>query len=1073
MFWVSFNGSLSKLLQTFSFCLFLLFILTATNSFAGDGDSFKKKESFKQERAGFSDQTKKTLTGVVNDSSGESLPGVTVVVKGTTIGTITNFEGKFSVEVPSDAETLVFSFVGFKPQELPIGEQTVFNITLEEETVGLEEVVVVGYGTQKKESVVGAITQTTGEDLIERAAGIANVEEALQGNLPGVTTIQGSGIPGQSDMEIYIRGQSSWNGTGSPLILVDGVKRSMTDIDMNDIEKLSVLKDASATAVFGVEGANGVILITTKRGKTGKAQLSLSANTTIKMVSKLPEKLDSYDAIMQANSAILRELALEPASWGDYTPMAILDKYRNPSSEEESYIYPNVDWEDELLKDFAQDFRINLSVRGGGNTAKYFGSLAYQTVNDIFDGKKYDNGKGYLGEYKYQRFNYRSNIDFNITGTTELSVNLSGYLGIRESPSNLNTVVNGIYEIAPDLYTPVYPDGLYGQYIDDGFGITNSVVSLTNTGYDTYTNFQVNSDFILKQKLDFITKGLSFQGRFSLDNNMTSKQSLKDSGADGTENLVYRIYDGDQEIFLSPNGVNDFDFVVFPWTVGASEVQDGTRSRRMVYDLSFNYTRTFDEKHNVTALALFRRQENATGSVFPTFREDWVGRITYNYDSRYFLDINGAYNGSEKFGPGFRFDLFPSVAGGWTMSNEAFMSDVEWLDKLKFRGSYGLVGDDNFSGRWKYITQWESGGSAWLVPSVYDGSGDKSPYIFYTEASVGNPNLQWETATKYNIGTELSILNSLFTAEFDYFAENRDDILIPGTARSVVDWFGIAPPDFNAGKVEVRGYELVLGANYTFNNGLTLLGDFNFTQAKDEVIERDDPELSPFYQKNEGYPIGQSRSAIPSDILTNWDDIYMSTPTITNQGERRVGYYDLVDFNGDGVYDSAYDNAPFGYPTRPQRNWAASVGARYKGLSLSVQFYGTQNTMKTYGNRTFNNQTNLIFTQDLDYWTVDTPNNTDTQPAWRAEGATNPRDNWYDASVTRLKTVSLSYDIPKKTCEKLGVSSLTVFVNGNNLLLWTDLPDDREVNGNVTADSDFRGDYPTLKRFNLGFNLNF
>ncbi len=1017
------------------------------------------------------------ISGVVTDESGMPLPGVTILQKGTTRGASTDFEGNYSIDLTEGENILVFSYLGFKTVEIAINGRTTVNATLVGDVESLDEVVLVGYGTQKKESVVGAITQIKGAALMERAAGIANVEEALQGNLPGVTAIQGSGIPGQSDMQIFIRGQSSWNGSGGPLILVDGVKRSMTDIDMNDIEKLSVLKDASATAVFGVEGANGVILITTKRGQVGKAQLSLAVNSTVKFVSKLPEKLDSYDAIMQANSSILRELPISPIGWGDFQPMSIVDKYRNPSSEEESYLYPNINYEDELLKDFAQDYRVNLSVRGGNKSAKYFGSLAFQTVNDIFDGGKYDSGKGYLGEYKYERFNYRSNIDFDITNTTELSVNLSGYLGTRESPSNLNVVANGLYEIAPNLYTPVYPDGLYGQYKDDGYGITNPIVSLTNTGYDTYTNFQVNTDFILKQKLDFIAKGLSAQARFSLDNNMTSLQSLNDNGADGVENLIYRVYDGDTETFLSPNGVNDFGFVIRPWTVGPSQIIDGNsgtasqrRDRSMVYDFSMNYNQTFGDKHNVTGLFLFRRQERARGSVFPTFREDWVARATYDYDNRYFLDINGAYNGSEKFGPGFRFELFPSAAAGWTVTNESFMEEVDWLNKLKFRGSYGLIGDDNFSGRWRYISTWSNGGSAYLVPSNYGGT---SPYIFYREAQVGNPNLQWETAIKYNIGAEIGLFNNMVTAEVDYFAENRDNILVTGSSRAVPDWFGAIPPDFNKGQVEVRGFEVVLGANHTFENGLNLFGNFNYTQAKDEVIVRDDPVFQPFYQKDAGFPIGQSNTAIPVGIMTSWDDVYMSTPQVTNQNLTRVGYYDVVDFDGDGIYNSSFDNAPFGYPVRPQRNWSATLGGRYKGFSVSAQLYGTQNANRSFGNRTFTNQTHLIFSQDTNYWTVDTPNNTDTQPAWRAQGATNPRDNWYDASLTRLKAVSISYDIPEKTCEKLGVKSLQFFVNGNNLILWTDLPDDREFNGTVTADSSFRGDYPTLKRFNFGFNMNF
>lgn len=1006
------------------------------------------------------------VSGVVTDEGGTPMPGVSVLQKGTTKGTSTDFDGNYAFDLTLGEQTLQFSLLGFKTQEIQINGQTSINVTLVEDVENLDEVVVVGYGVQKKESVVAAITQVNGEDLMQRTAGIANVEEALQGNLPGVTAIQGSGVPGVDNMRIFIRGRSSWNGNGDPLVLVDGVKRSMSDIDMNDIEKISVLKDASATAVFGVEGANGVILITTKRGQVGKAQLSLSFNSTLKAVSQLPEKLDSYDGLLEANSAILRGLAQSPNTWNNFTPLAIIDKYRNPSSIEESYIYPNIDWQDELLKDFAQDYRVNLSVRGGNKTAKYFGSMAYQTVSDIFDGGRYDNGRGYLGEYRYDRFNFRSNIDFNITNTTELSVNLAGFLGVRESPGSLANVTNGLYLIAPSLYPPAYPDGLYGNPFSYFNVYVNPVVTLSALGYDTFRNFQVNTDFLLKQKLDFITEGLSFQGRFSLDNNHRSSQGLNDGG------VVYRVYDGDVEDILSPDTDTRFDFVQEPWTLGNSAVQNSQRSRRLVYDFSLNYNRSFAEKHNLSALFLVRRQESATGSAFPRYREDWVGRVTYNYDSRYFLDINGAYNGSEKFGPGFRFELFPSLAAGWTVSNEAFMESADWLDNLKFRGSYGIVGDDNFSGRWKYVSQWESGASAFLVPSAYQGSSARSPYTFYRELVVGNPYLQWESAAKYNIGAEFSVFNGLITAELDYFVEDRDNIVVVGNQiQTLPDFFGATPPDINTGIVEIRGYEIVLGSNYTFDNGLNLFGDFNFTQAIDKVIRRDDPFLEPAYLNDAGFNIGQRRTAIPAGILTSWDDVYMSTPQNQNQDLTRVGYYDVVDFDGDGVYNNNFDNAPFGYPEQPQRTWSATLGARYKGFSVSAQLYGTQNASRLFSNSTFSNSTPLIFAQDLDYWTVDTPNNTDTQPSFGVPGATNPRDNWLDGSLTRLRAVSLSYDIPKETCEKLGLKKLQVFVNGNNLFLWSDMPDDREFNTSGTAQS--RGDYPTLKRFNIGFNMNF
>ncbi len=1010
-----------------------------------------------------------TIKGTVSDKDGNLLPGVSVLQKGTTNGVGTDFDGNFSINLTLGQKILVFSYLGFETLEVPIINKKNINIILNESSETLNEIIIVGYGTQKKESVVGAISQIKGEDLMERTSGIANMEEALQGNLPGVTAIQGSGVPGENNMRIFVRGRSSWNGDGGPLILVDGIKRSMTDIDMNDVENISVLKDASATAVFGVEGANGVIIITTKRGKIGKAQLSLSVNSTIKMVSQLPEKLDSYNGLLEANSAILRGMAQSPNTWNNYIPLPIVNRYLNPSSLEQSYIYPNVNWEDELLKDFAQDYRINLSVRGGNKKAKYFGSLAYQTVNDIFDGGKYDNGRGYLGEYRYDRFNFRSNIDFTITNTTEFSVSLGGFTGIRESPSGLGNVTNGLYLIAPTLYPPVYPDGIYGNPFSYFNVYVNPVESLQAKGYDTFRTFQINTDFILKQKLDFITEGLSFKGRFSLDNTQRSRQDLNDGG------VIYRVYDGDQEILLTPDVTTRFGYVQDPWNLETSEVEEGQRSRRMVYDFSLNYNRTFADKHNLTALFLVRRQESASGSggvnAFPRYREDWVGRVTYNYDSRYFIDINGAYNGSEQYGPGYRFDLFPSIALGWTITNESFMEKSEnWLNNLKIRGSYGLVGDDNFptaGGRWRWLTQWESGSSAYLVPSAYGGT---SPYNFYREAIVGNPDLQWEEAIKYNIGAEFSLFDGLISGEVDYFAEDRDKIVVLNN-RTQADLGGSTAPPANIGVTEVRGYEIVLSSSYTFDNGLNLFGDFNFTEAIDKTIVRDDPFFTPEYLKQAGYTIGQGRSAIPAGILTSWDDVYMSTPQNQNQNFTRVGYYDVVDFDGDGVYDNNFDNAPFGYPEQPQRTWSATLGARYKGFSISAQLYGTQNASRLFSNQTFSNSTPLIFAQDLDYWTVDTPNNTDTQPSFGVAGATNPRDNWLDASITRLRAVSLMYDIPKSTAKKLGFQKLQVFINGNNLFLWSDMPDDREFNTSGTARS--RGDYPTLKRFNIGFNMNF
>ncbi|WP_164975209.1 TonB-dependent receptor [Lutibacter sp. HS1-25] len=1012
------------------------------------------------------------ISGVVKDAGGMPLPGVSVVQKGTSRGASTDFDGNYVIELTSGEKTLVFSYLGFKTAQIAVGGKTTVNVTLEGDVESLQEVVLVGYGTQKKESVVGAITQVKGDDLQAVNGGITNVEEALQGNLPGVVAINGSGVPGRNDMQIFIRGQASWNGSGQPLILVDGAPRSIDNIDFNDIENLSVLKDASATAVFGVQGANGVILITTKRGQKGKAQLSLQANTTTKFVSKLPEKLGVFDAIMEANSSIMRELPYNESSWNKIRPIAIADRYLNPANEAESLIYPNVDWKDVLLKDFAQDYRVNLSVRGGGNSARYFGSLAYQKVSDIFDGDSFDNGKGYDSGFGYDRFSFRSNIDFDITKTTEFSVNLGGFYGIQKNPGNLNLVTNAIYELAPNAYTPVFPDGAFGRDDADIFANTNPLVTLTNTGYTSTNTFNINTDFVLKQKLDVITDGLSFQARFSLDNISESRQRLLDPGADGQENVRYRIYnDLFEERIESPNGVNDFGFVPFAWTLEPTNIQDNTIGRRILYDFSFNYDRVFGKKHSVTALALLRRNESGTGNGFLRYREDWVGRVTYDYDKRYFLDLSGAYNGSEKYGPGYRFDLFPSLAAGWTVSNEAFMSEVDWINKLKFRGSYGLIGDDSGGLRFEYQKTWNIGGGAYINPN---GSNTTSPYVFYSEANVGNPDLRWETAVKYNIGAELGFLNNQITAELDYFGENRSDVLIPSDQRAVPEWFGASPPSFNRGEVEVRGFEVVVGANHTFANGINVFGNFNFTQAKDLIIDREDPEFRPFYQKAAGYPIGQPRSAIPAGILGSLDDLYSSTPRVDGQGFIRTGYYNLVDYDGDGTYNGAFDNIPYGYPTRPQRTWAATLGAKYKEWKLSVQFYGTQNSTRNYSSRTFSNQIDTFFEHELGYWTKNNPTGVRTQPTFAFnQGASDPRQNLFDGSLTRLRSIALSYSIPQATCDKIGFEGISVFANGNNLFLWTDLPDDREFNSSQTQDSSYRGDYPTMARVNFGFNLNF
>ncbi|HKK63574.1 MAG TPA: hypothetical protein VJ951_13505, partial [Bacteroidales bacterium] len=376
-------------------------------------------------------------------------------------------------------------------------------------------------------------------------------------------------------------------------------------------------------------------------------------------------------------------------------------------------------------------------------------------------------------------------------------------------------------------------------------------------------------------------------------------------------------------MFLLSEGVNDFRFVQLPWTLDALNVNDNSRRTRLNYELHLNYNRTFAEKHATTALLLFKREKSSRSNYVPATREDWVGRLTYNYDSRYYIDVNGAYNGSSKFGDNYRFDFFPSAAVGWRISEEAFMADLSWLDGLKFKASYGMVGHDGslWQNRWLDQTQYRSGGYAYMDSENFGNL--QEVYQFYMESVVGNPLIHWETSIKTNYGFELVVLDNHLTVDYDYFTENRKDILVSGTDRSVHDIFGADPPTANTGETEVKGHEIVMGARHRFNNGLSVNGNFSFTRAKDKVIKKEDPELRADYQKDAGFPIGTNRTPIPGDLLTSLDDLYTSIPLESGQSLRRTGYYEYLDYNGDGVYSGTYDNVPYGYTNRPENTWTA------------------------------------------------------------------------------------------------------------------------------------------------------
>lgn len=1023
----------------------------------------------------------KTITGNVSDESNEPLPGVTVVVQGTTNGTVTDLDGNYSIKA-KDTDLLVFSFIGLESQTIPIAGKTQINAILRSSDKKIEEVVIVGYGVQKKQSVVGAITQTDGDDLKKRG-NVSNLTDALSGAMPGVTVLTSTGIPGgggTSDDDPYaaskilIRGQSTWNDS-SPLILVDGVERSMSDIDVNEVQNISVLKDASATAVFGVKGGNGVILITTKRGAQGKPKLNIEANITMKQVSKIPEVLSAYPSLQAANYAILNEVAVSPNSWGFYTPDDQLANYKSGAYPD---AYPDNSWTDIMLKKWAISSRVNMNVSGGTEFVKYFGSLSYTHDGDIMNTK--DVGQGYNPAYKYDRYNFRTNLDFKLTKTTQFSVNLSGYYGRQQkSGGNNNNLWYGVYSKPATHPVLQYEDGTYGQGIYfERFG-SNEFTELNFNGYDVENRAEVNSDFKLTQNLDFITKGLKVSGTLAYDNDFkTNGSNLNDEGiiSKYVRPEYYTTPGANIEDFTTwyypvsyTTSTTGFDYYKSPITYSTETINDKmaeATKRNLYYQFSLNYARAFG-KHDVSALALFSREQTNIGSGWPEKREDWVGRVTYNFDTRYFFEANGAYNGSEKFGPGQKFDFFPSIAIGWSLANEKFFKEVApFVNTLKFRYSNGSVGNDKVTGvgQWPYATIWNATTNHWQfgAPDLVNGSN------YYTEGTPGNPNIRWETAHKQNLGLELGLWQNLFSFNIDLFKEHRYDMLVAAAQRTVPDFIGQTPSAANIGVVDSHGLEFEAKFSKSTEKGLHYWASMNWTFAKDKVKYKEDPEGLPFYQKQQGYQIGQTKTMVESGIINSWDEIYTGVVGLSNNNTLLPGDYRLIDYNSDGVIDGD-DGIPYGYTNNPQHTYGFALGADYKGVSLVLNFYGVYNTTINYSYAEFSFNAPNTYQESLDNTWLPEYGNDD--PTWRAltflRSASNGSYNSRDGSFLRLKTAELGYTLPKKWLAGLGVSNLRVYANGNNLFFWSNLPVDIEgQNFNVK-------NYPNTKQINFGVNITF
>ena len=1024
------------------------------------------------------------VKGNLVDGTGEPLIGATVKVKGNAgVGAVTDFDGNFIISVPSENSTLVFTYVGMKTKEVKIGKKRELKLTLEDDNA-IGEVVVVGYGQQKKASVVGAITQTTGK-VLERAGGVSDIGSALTGNLPGVITSSSSGMPGDEDPKIVIRGVSSWNSS-DPLVLVDGIERPMSSVDIHSVQSISVLKDASATAVYGVKGANGVILITTKRGTEGKAKISASASSALKLVSKLPETYGSADALYYVNQAIKHELGLSPSSWGDIRSTDFINNYNAPAGSIDpetgllmSERYPDVDWQKELFKDYAMSYNANVNIAGGTKAVKYYSAIDYQHEGDLF--REWKNNRGYTSGYGFNRINVRSNLDFQLTKTTTLKANLSGSHGIRKSPYGLEKgswaetqLWQAAYSAPHDTFLPQYSDGTWGYFPKDDQGSPNSVTNLALHGEQSTTTTRINTDFTLEQDLSFITKGLKASALVSWDNVFVeASRGINDLDHAAQYKYVDPIT-GEVTYKQKPGGKNNFDFVeTIAWKTDAGALNNNLTQRNLFYQAQLYWGRKFGQ-HDVTAMGVFNRSERATGSQFTNYREDWAFRTTYNYADRYMLEYNGAYNGSEKFSKDNRFAFFNSGAIGWNVANEKWFKPVaetkvfgrNLVDILKLRYSYGEIGEDNVWERWLYQTTWAYGGKTHLDST---NPNNESIYTWYKEAKVGNPDIHWEKAIKQNFGIDYAFLGGLVAGSLEFFSEKRSDIMIAGSSRSVPFYFGASAPYMNKGRTKTTGYELEVRLKYDFANGIHAYANMNMTHAKNVVTEHDDPVMLPSYQKNVGYSIGQAKSYLDNGTAQSWDDVIAMTPHNTNDNQKLPGQYIITDFNGDGVIDTN-DSAPYGYTGTPQNTYNATIGIDYKGFSIYAQFYGVTNVSRYVAFNSLPKSFLHTVFKEGDYWSPSTP---DGIPSLRVNSTPSYYEGTrflYDGSFCRLKNLEVAYTWNGGWIKSLGLSMLKVYVNGNNLFLWTDMPDDRESNFAGTGLAS-QGAYPTMKRINFGFKL--
>ena len=1022
-------------------------------------------------------QNKRKISGRVTDIKGEPLIGVNVTVDGDANGSITNMDGLYEIFVTKKSVVLKFTYIGFKTSEIRTNASTnIYDVTLEEQVNELEETVIVGYGTQRKISNIGAQSSMKMEDIKTPSASLTTT---LAGRLAGVVAVQRTGEPGKDAADIWIRGISTPN-TSSPLVLVDGVERSFNDIDPEDIESLTTLKDASATAVYGVRGANGVILIKTKPGKVGKPTVSADYYESFTRFTKMVDLADGITYMNAANEAMRNDgIATK------YTE----DQIRNTIAGKDPYLYPNVDWLKEIFNDWGHNRRVNVNVRGGSEKVAYYASVSYfnETGMTVTD----KNINTYDSKMKYSRYNFTTNLNIDVTPTTKVEIGAQGYLGEGNYPAISSA---DLYNAAMSISPVEYPKMFFvnGEAFVPGTSTNNNFNNpysqATRRGYDNLTKNQIYSNLRVTQDLDMLTKGLKLTAMYAFD--VYNEIHVHQDRAESTYNFL------DTSVPYDMNGQPILQRIYEGSNV-LSYKQETSGNKKTYLEASLNYDRTFNDDHRVSALFLFNQQskllypKGTLEDAIPYRMMGIAGRATYSWKDRYFAEFNIGYNGAENFSPKHRFGTFPAFGVGWVVSNEKFWQPLsKAVSFLKIRYTDGKVGNSEVSDRrFMYLDQMKENGDY-----GYKFGPNGTKWSGYETVNMA-VDLIWEESRKQDLGIDLKLFNDDLSIVFDLFKERRENILLK-REHSIPSFLGYntSAPYGNIGIIENKGFDGTIEYNKRINKDWVIALRGNVTFNKDKWIQGELPEQKYEWMNQYGHNINGVKGYVAEGLFTQteiddmarWESLSDANKAITPKpfasqfGTVKAGDIKYKDLNNDGQID-AYDQTYISRGDVPTTVYGFGFTVGWKDLSVGMMFQGVAGAERVLNGSSVNpfnggGGSGNLYSNIGDRWTEENPDQNAFYPrlSYGSETTSNinnfQKSTWWvrNMNFLRLKTLQISYNLPKPWVNKVHLKNAAVYVMGTNLFtlsrfkLW-----DPELN------TDNGASYPTTTSYSVGINFTF